>query len=101
MTLTVCDSARTSVTTVLMSVAIASILKVFFMTKKECKVYNYNVKQRGGEAAGAEEEREAGQRQGELWEEAEALERTWEVRPVLYVCTMAVHHPFQVRGFYP
>jgi len=30
---------------VLMSVAIASILKVFFMTKKECKVYN--VKQRG------------------------------------------------------
>ena len=45
MKLTVCDSARTSVTTVLMSVAIASILKVFFMTKKERKVYN--VKQRG------------------------------------------------------
>jgi hypothetical protein len=41
----VCDSARTSGTTVLMSVAIASILKVFFMTKKERKVYN--VKQRG------------------------------------------------------
>ena len=34
MTLAVCDSARTSVTTVLMSVAIASILEVFFMTKK-------------------------------------------------------------------
>jgi hypothetical protein len=99
-TVAVCDSesARTSVTTVLMSVAIASILKVFFMTKKERKVYN--VKQRGGEAAGAEAEREAGQTQGELWEEAEALEGTWEVCPVLYVCTMAVHHPFQVRGFY-
>jgi hypothetical protein len=41
-----------------MSVAIASILEVFFMTKKERKVYN--VKQ-GGEAAGGEEEREAGQ----------------------------------------
>ena len=95
MTVAVCDS---SVTTVRMSVAIASILKVFFMTKKERKVYN--VKQRGGEAAGAEAEREAGQTQGELWEEAEALEGTWEVCPVLYVCTMAVHHPFQVRGFY-
>ena len=42
MTVAVCDS---SVTTVRMSVAIASILKVFFMTKKERKVYN--VKQRG------------------------------------------------------
>jgi hypothetical protein len=31
--LTVCNSVRTSVTTVLMSMAIASILKVFFMTK--------------------------------------------------------------------
>jgi hypothetical protein len=102
MTLTVWDSesACTSITaaSVLMSVAIASILKVFFRTKKERKVYN--VKQRGGEAAGAEAEREAGQTQGELWEEAEALEGTWEVCPVLYVCTMAVHHPFQVRGFY-
>jgi hypothetical protein len=58
-TVAVCDSsAHTSVTTVLMSVAIASILEVFFMTKKERKVYN--VKQ-GGEAAGGEEEREAGQ----------------------------------------
>jgi hypothetical protein len=46
-TVAVCDSesARTSVTTALMSVAIASILKVFFMTKKERKVYN--VKQKG------------------------------------------------------
>jgi len=41
-----------------MSVAIASILEVFFMTKKERKVYNVK---RGGEAAGVEEEREAGQ----------------------------------------
>jgi hypothetical protein len=58
-TVAVCDSsAHTSVTTVLMSVAIASIFEVFFMTKKERKVYN--VKQ-GGEAAGGEEEREAGQ----------------------------------------
>jgi hypothetical protein len=46
------ESARTSITTVLMSVAIASILKVFFMTKKERKVYN--IEQRGGEAVGAE-----------------------------------------------
>ena len=56
LTMMVCDSeesARTSVTTVLMIMAIASILKVFFITKKECKVNN--VKQRGGEAAGAEE----------------------------------------------
>jgi hypothetical protein len=53
-TVTLCnsESARTSVTTVLMSVAIASISKVFFMTKKECNVCN--VKQRGGEVVGAE-----------------------------------------------
>jgi hypothetical protein len=37
---------------VLMSVAIASISKVFFMTKKECNVCN--VKQRGGEVVEAE-----------------------------------------------
>jgi len=57
-TVTLCTSnsgsARTSVTvtTVLMSVAIASISKVFFMTKKECNVCN--VKQRGGEVVEAE-----------------------------------------------
>jgi hypothetical protein len=34
---TACDSARTSVRTALMSIAMASILKVFFMRKKEGK----------------------------------------------------------------
>jgi len=33
-TVAVCNSAQTSITTVLMSVALASILEVFFMTKK-------------------------------------------------------------------
>jgi hypothetical protein len=48
--------------------------------------------------------RDVCQRQGklELWGKQKSqelyFEVGWEVRPVLYACTMAVRHPFQVRG---
>ena len=53
----VCVSARTSVTAALMSMAMASILKVFLMRKKEDKGCSAKQRRRG---------REVGQRLGEL-----------------------------------
>ena len=49
-----CDSAHTSVTTALMSMAMASIMKVFLMSKKGGKGYNGEAK--GKTAAGEEGE---------------------------------------------
>ena len=78
-----------------MSMAMAIILKVLFMRKKEGKV---------GKAAGKKEGRDVCQRQGklELWGKQKSqelyFEVGWEVRPVLYACMMAVRHPSQVRG---
>ncbi len=51
-----------------------------------------------------EKGRDVCQRQGklELWEKQKSqelyFEVGWEVRQVLYACTMAVRHPFQVHG---
>ena len=45
----VCVSARTSITAALMSMAMASILKVFLMRKKEYKGYSAEQRRRGRE----------------------------------------------------
>jgi hypothetical protein len=94
-----CDSARTSVTTALMSMAMLSTLKVFFMTKKRARS---TILSKGKKAAGElqiedpEEEKggvDSGMK-GKKWNAA-----TREVRPVLYAWTMAVlPHPVQAGG---
>jgi len=66
-----CDSARTRVTTALMSIAMASILKVFFMRKRKARAKCYA---KGQKAAG---EVTRGQSQGELGEELEC--DCWDV----------------------
>jgi hypothetical protein len=50
-----CDSAHTSVTTAPMSMAMASIMKVFLMRKREGKGYSGEAK--GKTAEGEEEEK--------------------------------------------
>ncbi len=88
-----CDSAHTSVTTALMSMAMASIMKVFLMSKKEGKGYNGEAKWKT--AAGEEEEKwsKVGWTLGTSGRTGmQLLGRTWEKRPVLYACTMAVRH---------
>jgi hypothetical protein len=96
----VCDSARTRATTALMSMAMAIILKALFTRKKEGK--GYNCRQRGKGRGKKGRDVCQGQSKLELWGKQKSqelyFEVGWEVRPVLYACTMAVRHPFQVRG---
>ena len=87
------DAARTSVTSALMGMAMAIILKVLLMMKKEGNGYNCRRRRKGHGKKG----RDVCQRQGklELWEKQKSQELyfevgcQWEVRPVSYACSMA------------